>query len=56
MTTARYGLAAASGPCPAGEIGSCIYAVGGAHVGGVLCTLEAFDPPLTKHLTKNRKP
>jgi hypothetical protein len=43
MPTARYLLAAASAPCPA-STDTCVYAVGGFGPGGIIKTVEAYDP------------
>ncbi|WP_369258967.1 Kelch repeat-containing protein [Streptomyces sp. R35] len=41
MPTARWGLAAASAPCPTGQTGTCVYAVGGNGNGGT--TVESYN-------------
>jgi len=53
MPTPRSEVAAAASACPPGETGTCIYVAGGANAGSVLNTLQAFDPPLSKHSKKN---
>lgn len=41
----RSGLAAASAPCPAGQVGTCVYAVGGMGVNGTVgAAIEAYNP------------
>ncbi|WP_460070455.1 Kelch repeat-containing protein [Streptomyces sp. YKOK-I1] len=44
LRTARYGLGAASAPCPGGQGGTCVYAVGGYARSGVTASVETFDP------------
>ncbi|MGW2884945.1 Kelch repeat-containing protein [Streptomyces griseoruber] len=43
LPTARRYLAAASAPCPAGQTGTCVYALGG-YGSKVLATVESFNP------------
>lgn len=44
LTTARSGLAAATAPCPAGQTGTCVYAVGGWDGTNALGTVESYNP------------
>jgi hypothetical protein len=46
MPTARHELAAAAAPCPAGQTGTCVYAVGGFNPGngGIVATVESYNP------------
>lgn len=44
LRSARVTLAAATAPCPAGQTGRCIYAVGGRGPGGGLDTVESYNP------------
>ncbi|MFE2306939.1 Kelch repeat-containing protein [Streptomyces sp. NPDC059411] len=44
LRTARFGLAAAAAPCPAGQGGTCVYAVGGSNSSGPLGTAESYNP------------
>jgi hypothetical protein len=44
MPTAREGLGVASGLCPSGQTGTCVYAVAGETGGTDLNVLEAFTP------------
>ncbi|MFI7502405.1 Kelch repeat-containing protein [Streptomyces sp. NPDC049687] len=44
LKTARRSFAAASAPCPAGQGGMCVYAVGGVGSSGALATVESFNP------------
>jgi N-acetylneuraminic acid mutarotase len=43
MPTARFRLAAATGPCPLGQSGSCVYFLGGNTVAGDVNTVEAYS-------------
>jgi kelch-like protein 8/kelch-like protein 20 len=46
LPTARGDLAAAAAPCPPGQPGTCVYAVGGYNTAGTtMGTVEALDPP-----------
>jgi hypothetical protein len=46
LPTARDLLAAAAAPCPPGQPGTCVYAVGGYNTAGTtMGTVEALDPP-----------
>jgi hypothetical protein len=46
LPTARYALGTAAAPCPRGQAGTCVYAVGGVDTAfNVVGTVEAFDPP-----------
>jgi hypothetical protein len=50
LPTARADLTAATAPCPPGENGVCVYAVGGDDVvGRTFGTVEALDPPPATH-------
>lgn len=44
LRTARRNLAAAAAPCPPGQGGTCIYAVGGNDNSGFLNTAEVYNP------------
>lgn len=44
MRTARSALAAVAAPCPLGQTGVCVYAVGGAGSSGSLGTTESYNP------------
>jgi hypothetical protein len=51
---------AAAAPCPAGQTGTCIYAIDGffqtpAGQEQITDTVEAFDPPAPQHDDKNNK-
>jgi hypothetical protein len=40
LPTARFALAGAAAPCPAGQTGTCVYAVGGNNAAA---TVEAYN-------------
>jgi kelch-like protein 8/kelch-like protein 20 len=48
LPTSRYGLAAASAACPAGQTGTCVYAIGGLTANGINQALtgvsESYNP------------
>ncbi|WP_340375361.1 hypothetical protein U5640_09515 [Streptomyces sp. SS7] len=44
LGTARSALGVAAAPCPTGQTGTCVYAVGGVGASGALATVEAFNP------------
>lgn len=44
MTTSRMDLSSAAAPCPRGQTGTCVYAVGGSVSGGVTASVESFNP------------
>ncbi|MEU1185326.1 hypothetical protein ABZ464_48520 [Streptomyces sp. NPDC005820] len=44
LPTPRYGLAAAAAPCPDGQSGTCVYALGGYGASGRVATVQSYDP------------
>ncbi|MFJ8106512.1 Kelch repeat-containing protein [Streptomyces sp. NPDC096132] len=44
LGTARSYLGAAAAPCPAGQTGTCVYAIGGFNTSGNLASVEAYNP------------
>ncbi|KUO12392.1 Kelch repeat-containing protein [Streptomyces sp. DSM 15324] len=44
LGTARSALGVAAAPCPSGQTGTCVYAVGGVGTNGTLATAETFNP------------
>ncbi|MFD4625417.1 Kelch repeat-containing protein [Streptomyces sp. NPDC058475] len=44
LPTPRWGLGAATAPCPRGQKGSCIYAVGGNSGSGAVGVVESYNP------------
>ncbi|MFF9018457.1 Kelch repeat-containing protein [Streptomyces sp. NPDC014870] len=44
LSVARYNTAATAAPCPAGQTGTCVYAVGGTTSGGNTASVESYNP------------
>ncbi|WP_416980453.1 Kelch repeat-containing protein [Streptomyces sp. T028] len=44
LNTARSALGVAAAPCPSGQTGTCVYAVGGTGTSGALASVESFNP------------
>ncbi|WP_143064543.1 Kelch repeat-containing protein [Streptomyces colonosanans] len=44
LPTPRDGLAAAAAPCPSGQKGTCVYAIGGFAGSGRVGTVESYNP------------
>jgi hypothetical protein len=56
MPIARGELAAAAAPCPAGQTGTCVYALGGDSVSGIVATVESYNPATNAWSTDSSMP
>ncbi|MEU9705299.1 kelch repeat-containing protein [Streptomyces sp. NPDC047981] len=44
LSVPRYNTAATAAPCPVGQTGTCVYAMGGSTSGGNTASVEAYNP------------